>query len=236
MDDLTFRRTIYADPQCNDENVKKAASEDPAKQEFWNDLKCMEASMRKACRVDVPEGLTERLILRQSIQQHQKQRKRARIHLALAASIAFVFGISFTLWQQQVQVDLGEHALAHVHNEADGFALKIDGDVKYETVNAKLASIGGQIQENIGRVYFAHYCNFDEVRSFHMVFEGEHGKVTVFVVPYNKKHKPIEQFSDGKMYGETLDLQEARLVMVGEEGKSFEKLKTKLKQRMIFSA
>lgn len=236
MDDLQFRRTIYADPQCNDESVKKAAAEDPAKQEFWNDLKRMEASMEQACKVDVPEGLAERLILRQSIQQHQKQRKRTRIHLALAASIAFVFGISFTLWQQQIQVDLGEHALAHVYNEADGFALKIDGDVEYDTVNAKLASIGGRFEDTVGRIYFAHFCNFEKVRSFHMVMQGEHGKVTVFVVPHNDKHKPVDYFSDGKMHGETLDLEQVRLLMVGEEGKSFDQLKTRLKQRMTFSA
>ena len=39
MDDLEFRRTIYADPNCNDERVKEAAAKDPAKQEFWAEQK-----------------------------------------------------------------------------------------------------------------------------------------------------------------------------------------------------
>lgn len=236
MDDLQFRRTIYADPQCNDENVKKAAAEDPAKQEFWGELKRLDKSLQDACKVDVPEGLAERLILRQSIKQHASSKKRTRFHLALAASVAFVFGVSFTLWQQPGQVDLGEHALAHVYHEADGFALKIDGDVEYTAVNDKLSTLGAKLEENIGRIYFAHFCNFDRVRSFHMVFEGDYGKVTVFVIPNKDNHTPVERFSDGKMHGETLEFQNARLVMVGEEGKPFEELKSKLKQGMIFSA
>ena len=190
MDDLQFRRTIYADPQCNDENVKKAAADDPAKREFWNELKRLEGALHEASKVEVPDGLAERLILRQSMESHKTQKKRTRFHLALAASIAFVFGVSFTLLQQPAPINLGEHALAHVYHEADGFALKIDGDVEYDTMNAKLATIGGKIIENVGRIYFANFCNFDRVRSFHMVMEGEHGKVTVFVIPHSDKAHP----------------------------------------------
>ena len=166
MDDLQFRRTIYADPHCTDEDVRQAAAEDPAKQEFWNELKQLESSIQQVSKVDVPEGLAERLILRQTMQRHNKQKQRTRVHLALAASVAFVFGVSFTLWQQQSGIDLGKHALAHVYHEADGFALKVDGDVGLTQVNAKLAKMGAQISENIGRIYFANFCNFDGVRSF----------------------------------------------------------------------
>ena len=236
MDDLQFRRTIYADPHCTDEDVRNAAAQDPAKQEFWNELKRLDSAMHEASKVEVPEGLAERLILRQSMQSHQSQKKRTRFHLALAASIAFVFGVSFTLWQQPAAINLGEHALAHVYHEGDGFALKIDDDVEYAAMNAKLSTIGGKIVDNVGRIYFANFCNFDRVRSFHMVMEGEYGKVTVFVIPHSDKHTPVDTFSDGKMYGETVEFEHARVVMVGEQGKSFAELKNKLKNKMVFSA
>ena len=236
MDDLQFRRTIYADPNCSDEEVRQAAAEDPAKQEFWNELKQLEAGIQQASRVEVPEGLAERLILRQTMQRHQKQKRRNRVHLALAASVAFAFGVSFTMWQQQQGIDLSEHALAHVYHEADGFALKVDGDVGLTQVNAKLASMGAELSERVGRIYFANYCEFEGVRSFHMVLEGENGKVTVFVIPAKEGHELVERFSDGRMHGEIIDLSKARLIFVGEEGKSFDGLKTRFKKKMLFSA
>lgn len=236
MDDLQFRRAIYADPDCSDEAVKLAAAKDSAKQEFWNEMKQLDADLKKASKVEVPEGLAHNLILRQSIQRHAVDKKRTRVHLALAASIAFVFGISFTLWQQPGVVNLSEHALAHVYHEGDGFALKLDGDVDLGTVNAKLASLGTQITEKVGRIYFANFCNFEGIRSFHMVMQGENGKVTVFLVPENDSHVPVKEFSDGTMHGETLEFSRTRLIMVGEEGKSFDKLKSDLSKRMQFSA
>ena len=70
MDDLEFRRTIYADPNCNDERVKEAAAKDPAKQEFWAEQKRIDASLKAAMKVDVPDDLANKLILRQTMQTH----------------------------------------------------------------------------------------------------------------------------------------------------------------------
>ena len=50
------------------------------------------------------------------------------------------------------------------------------------------------------------------------------------------RHTPVDSFTDGKMHGETVEFENARIVMVGEEGKSFDALKSKLKQTMVFSA
>lgn len=236
MDDLQFRRAIYADPNCKDEAVKQAAADDPAKQEFWNELKQLDLALVKASNVDVPEGLANKLILKQSMQRHVVDKRKTRVHLALAASIAFVFGVSFTVWQQQRVIDLSEHALAHVYHEYDGFALKSEGNVGLGKVNAQLASIGTQITDKISRVYFANFCTFEGVKSYHMVMQGENGKVSVFVLPRNAKHSSVAEFSDGKMHGETLEFDNTRLIMVGEQGQSFDELKSKISERMQFSA
>lgn len=236
MDDLQFRRAIYADPNCSDEAVKQAAADDPAKQEFWSELKQLESNIKQASKVEVPEGLAHKLILRQSIQSHATSKRRTRLHLAMAASVAFVVGVSFTMWQQQNLVDLGEHALAHVYHEGDGFALKANGDVDISQVNTKLASMGTRFTEKVSRIYFANFCNFEGIRSFHMVMQGDNGKVSVFLVPTDDKHNSVSEFSDGKMHGETIEINRARLIMVGEEGKSFDGLKSKLSKGIQFSA
>lgn len=237
MDDLQFRRTIYADPNCTDEAVKEAAEADPAKQEFWNDLRSLEAKIQRATTVDVPDNLANKLILRQTLESHNVQKRKTRWHLALAASVAFVFGISFTLWQQTALVDLGEHALAHVYDQSDGaYALKVNGDVSIDAVNAQLANYGAEFTQDMGRIYFASFCDFDKIKSFHMVMEGENGKVTVFVVPHSQRYKSVDSFTDGRMSGQVIETHNASIIMVSDKDKSYDQLKSKIKQNMVFSA
>lgn len=236
MDDLEFRRTIYADPNCKDPEVLKAAKEDTSKRIFWDELKQLDNELQQATKVEVPEGLAERLILKQSIASHTQQKKRTRIHLALAASFAFVFGVVFTMLQQpDNRMDLGEHALAHVYH--DGFyAMARNDDVSLQQVNAKLAELGANLSADVGKIMFAKFCNFDGIRSLHMVMQGEQGKITVFVVPNNNEFRSSDSFSDGKLYGESYEFGQASLVIVADQDQSFDDVKTKLKEKLVFSA
>lgn len=235
MDDLEFRRTIYADPSCKDKEIQSAAEGDTAKQAFWDELKQLDNDMQQAAKIEVPEGLADRLILRQSISSHAQQKRRTRIHLALAASFAFVFGVVFTMLQQpHSPMDLGKHALAHVYH--DGFyAMAKNDDVSLQQVNAKLAELGASLSADVGKILFATFCHFDGIRSLHMVMQGEHGKITVFVVPNNNEFRSSDSFSDGKLYGETYQYGHASLVIVAEQDQSFDDIKAKLQEKLVFS-
>ncbi|GAB5380706.1 MAG: DUF3379 domain-containing protein [Aliiglaciecola sp.] len=237
MDDLNFRRTIYAEPNCDSEEVKSAAAEDPSKQEFWDEIRQLDSAITQASKVAVPEDLAHRLILRQSIESHKANKKRGRVHLALAASVIFTFGLSFGIWQQQSTQYIGEHALAHIYEEGNGYAMKASADISIEKVNTQLASLGAQFTQSLGKILYANFCNFDNVRSYHMVMEDTDGsKYVVFVVPHSDKLKLEEEFSDDKMTGQTFNTSHASVVVVGDKGKSVEEVKYKLKQNMLFSA
>lgn len=233
MDDLEFRRTIYADPHSQDPNLKQAIEDDASRQAFWNDVKGLDQKIKQAAKVDVPEGLAHSLILRQSISSHRKQKKRTRVHLALATSVAFTLGVSFTLFQQHNSVNLSEHALAHVYHEQE-YALKVDENVSIQQVNAKLASMGGEFTADIGRVYYANFCDFEKIRSLHMVIEGEEGRVSVFLVPHTGSQTLDGQFKDQRFNGVGIDLGHASMVLVGEKGEAMEKLENKLSKKLNF--
>jgi hypothetical protein len=235
MDDLEFRRTIYSDPKCSDVAIKNAAAQDPARQDFWNELKVLEAKLEKASRVEVPEGLANRLILRQSMQHFRQKKARSRIQYALAASIAFVCGVSFTLWQQHSMINLSENALAHVYEEGS-HALEADENFSIEQVNLKLATYGGQFTQPLGHIYYANFCDFDNVKSLHMVIEGENGKVSVFLIPHVGEYSTEQDFYDEKLHGQSVDYGSASLIMLGDKGKSFEQLKDKFTKSLSFSA
>ena len=138
MDELEFRRILYADPNTTDEKVLAAIADDPKKQAFYRELKQLDKSMYQASQVKVPGDLVHKLILRQTMQFHKSSKVRNRIQLAMAASVAFVVGVGFTMWQQNNLLDLSKQAIAHVHYEG-GYALDAQENVSLQQVYAKLA-------------------------------------------------------------------------------------------------
>jgi len=48
MDELEFRRTLYADPYCKDDKVLAAIAGDPKKQVFCKELKQLDKNMQQA--------------------------------------------------------------------------------------------------------------------------------------------------------------------------------------------
>ena len=153
----------------------------------------------------------------------------------MAASVAFVVGISFTLWQQSNLLDLSKQAIAHVHQEG-AHALEAQQNVSLQQVNAKLAKFGGELSEDIGRVYYANFCDFENVRSLHLVVEGEQGKVSVFVIPHNDDYLSEGESFGNKYQSQAVDMQRASIIVVGEEGENITKMKQKLSKKIQFSA
>jgi hypothetical protein len=235
MDELEFRRTLYADPNSSDPEVKRAIDDCPKKYEFYKELKQLDKNMAKASQVAVPSDLVHKLMLRQTMQSHKTHKKRNRLQLAMAASIAFVVGVSFTMWQQQNLLDLSEQAIAHVYHEGS-YALDANENISLQQVNAKLAKFGGEMTKNIGQVYYANFCDFEDVRSLHMVIQGEEGKVSVFVIPHNDQHQG-QGSAQGRGYNsQATDVRQASIIVVGEEGHNIEKIKTQLTKTIQFSA
>jgi len=78
MDELEFRRRIYADPETTDNDVVDAAKQDDNKRKFWNEQIQLDRQLRKAVKVDVPEDLSHRLIWQQSASEFKRYQKRSR--------------------------------------------------------------------------------------------------------------------------------------------------------------
>ncbi|MCL1091133.1 DUF3379 domain-containing protein [Shewanella profunda] len=218
MDELKFRRQAYEDPHNQDPEFLAQMRQKSEHQTLVNELKGLDAKLMHALKVDVPEDLADKLILRQQLQQHHKYRRQTSFLVAMAASIAFVVGISFSLLRLG-PVDLAEHALAHVYHE--DIALHIDQNVNVNQVNAQLASIKNlgnvKFTQQPGKVYFTSYCDFQGVKSLHLVVQGQQGKVTLFIVPVEKRMVLDQTFADSKYQGIGFETAEVFILLVGEE-------------------
>lgn len=235
MDDLEFRRTVLADPNCKEPKVLSAIASDAAKQDFVNEIKQLNNKMINASKVSVPDGLAHRLLLRQTMTNHAEKRNRSRIiQLALAASIAFILGISVTNWQNLQTESLSEHGIAHVIHEGD-YALKANEDISLAQVNAKLVRFGGEMTTNAGRIYYANFCDYDKIKSLHLVMQGDSGKVSVFIVPHGKSYI-TDSAVQGKWNSQTFDMSKASLVVVSDVPSDVVKMREKLAKSILFSA
>ncbi|WP_018690759.1 DUF3379 family protein [Algicola sagamiensis] len=230
MDDLEFRRQLFADPDAPD--VKDVAKNDPAKQKSLQEAQALNAKIHDALNIDVPENLEQRLILRQTLESHKVQQRKSRLHLAMAASIAFAVGLGINQWQfSPVYDSLSQQALAHVYHELD--AVNTTGDDENYAlgqVNAKLASFGGQFIKEPAKFTYANFCRFDSILSLHLIVQGEYGKVSLFVIPKEDSLPADGIFSDQRFQGDTLQSEKANVIIIGEKGEPIPKWKSRIQE------
>ncbi|MCY7295875.1 DUF3379 family protein [Alteromonas sp. a30] len=237
MDDLEFRRKLYAEPYTSDEAILGAAADDPSKQQFIDELKQLENRIQSTVHaVPVPDGLAHKLIFRQSIESHSKKQRRGRFHLALAASIAFVAGLTLTMVNQQPEKsDFAAIALGHIHHEQE-YTNSANEHVDLNDVNAKLASFGGEIKDDFSHIYFANYCLFEKQKSLHLVVGGEgDDRYTVFIMPRGENEDFVPSFEDENFVGKAWQTKDANVVVISEKTHPYEKGMEKVKENLVFS-
>ncbi|MDT0602772.1 DUF3379 family protein [Thalassotalea castellviae] len=217
MDDLLFRRNIYADPKTTDPDVISAKNLDPAKQKFAREIEQLDQKIFDALNVPVPEELSEKLILRQSLASHQQQKKSTRIKLAIAASVAFAIGLTINQLQfSHAYSSVGDYAIAHTNHEASHFNNNGEATVTLAALNKKMASFNGQFTANLGELMMAEYCRFDGMRSLHLVLKGQKSPVNIYVVPANDHLAYSKEFTNGELSGLVNDFKTSQIIVVGD--------------------
>jgi len=224
MDDLQFRRRIYADPNTRDEDMLDAIKSDPSKQSFAQELEDLDSKLFRALNVEVPSDLSDKLILRQTLASHQQQKRKSRVHLSIAASVAFAMGLTFNFMQfSSTYSTLGDYAIAHVAHEEDYFSNTSTENVSLASLNDKMATFNGSFTSRVGKLLFANFCRFDGMKSLHLVYQGETSTVTVFVVPNNEDLEFSANFTGNKLIGKSQHFTHSNIIVVGDKNEPLQK-------------
>lgn len=234
MDELEFRRRIYADPETTDSDVVEAAKADESKRSFWNEQKQLDKQFKQALKVDVPDDLASKLIWQQSADEFTRYKRRSRWYVAMAASVAFTIGIGLTMWYHQ-PLSIGGQALAHMQYAEMEHAHSLL-PVDLNMVNAKLASFGGSLSEMLDGIEVANYCHLSTVRSLHLIVNTPQGKMSVFVVPQRGDISVPSEFEDSQYHGESIKMRRANVMVVGDKGADLSEMKKAVSERIQFSA
>lgn len=233
MDELEFRRRTIAQPNELDKELQEFANSSADRQQFLNESKAFDKQLDNALEIPVPDNLAERIILNTSLKEKARTDeleqednvisarswfKFDRVHLALAAS--FVIAVSAFMFseEQSINQTAGEHALAHVYHEI--YALNKTQPISIQTVNEKLALLGGQISDLPGKVTYVTFCDFQGERGLHLVFESDFGPMTVFIVPSDNQIFEIgsDDFNDSRYAGHINRGKQADTVLIASLG------------------
>lgn len=231
MDDLEFRRRLFADP--SDQHLADEAKQDPAKKRLVEEVQDFDALLDDALKVPVPEGLQAKLLA--NIEADEKPAthssdnvvklawyRRFTVPIASAASVALAVMVYFST-AVHAPLYAGEHALEHVYYEES--ALKLNKEVNLQIVNEKLAMLGGKLESLPGKVTYATFCNFKGQRSLHLIFQSDHGPMTVFIVPSDKNdyRQGDTEFNDSRFSGSINKGANADTILVAKLGTPLEK-------------
>lgn len=221
MDELNFRRRIYADPNDNSPEVVAACQQDKHKANFKTEMEQFDELLGKSLDIELPDKLADKILLGQSLDYQQKQKKKHRLHLAIAASIAFTVGISFQMLNNSgpKYIGAGDHALAHLQSELTH--IPETANYSHAQLNAKLAYFGGEM-ENIAPIKFANFCDFDGIRSLHLVLQDNDANVTIFVVPQDSGLNSNAFFQNAQYQGHSIEHKNAKLLIVTDHKTSLQ--------------
>lgn len=233
MDDILFRHTAIATPNDKSEEFLRRQSDSEQDKAFVEQAKQFDSELQSILKVDIPDDLTDKILLEQSFAIENEKSLSHRWHIAIAASVAFILGISLPLLNNlnNLSQEIGTVAMQHVQQEYY-FTEKINEHASISTVNAKLATYGGEAKADLGEVLFVNHCSFVNTPALHMILQGEKGRITVFVVPQEAELINSPNFNNQYLKGLTERIGKTSLVIVGEKDEPLEKVQQKLKENI----
>jgi hypothetical protein len=230
MDDLEFRRMLLSEPKLRNKEINEAIENSEANQLFADDILSFDNKIEQAMKVDVPDDLADRILFNHSTRSEKKSFTKQM--LAMAASAAFAAGliIGQVNWTPlligSAHASLADTAVEHVIHESP-FVNNLDEKVNSTQINAKLRPFAYQFTETFPyHVYYLNHCGFGNSNALHMVFQGEQGRITLFVTNIGTE-QTIDFNKDG-MSGIVVPIEGSSVILVGEEGEDIQRIAANL--------
>ena len=226
MNCLEFRRHCLADPASQEAAFVMHRQDCPRCAEFATGVTQLDRKITEALRVDVPDHLASRIVLRQSLYRDQQHQWRRRRLYALAASLIVAIGLTATLVLINRGPSLDQRVLAHIDLERE--LLSSHEKVAHAKLVSVLNSVGAELKGDLGNVQHASICPLSEHGGAHLVFDGRKGPVIVLLLPkeFVETPTPIQK---EKMAGLVLPTRNGSMALVSEHGESVQEIAQRMR-------
>ena len=213
MNCLDYRRGLLADPSRRSAEALSHQRSCAACDAFSRQLGADESLLGEAMNVAVPEGMADRVLLRNSLEGANRIRSRRHRLLAIASSLLLALGAVLTIGLLSQPVSTEQLVVQHIRNELDH--LHEQGDLRLEQVNAVLEPFDSELDAGLGTVHYAGACKIRREPGAHLVISGERGPVTILLMPEEgvRDRMPIR---DERFSGVVIPTGNGSMAIVGE--------------------
>ena len=180
---LEFRRITQADPHHLPLPAQAHVQSCAACHNYLARMRQVDEVLAETInKVAIPDGLSERILLRTTKHQtmHWQQ-------WALAASVVMGLALALVLPRLQADAGLARAALAHVEEEPD--KLMAQQQVARQSVDTALASIGAKLRGDIGQVTYLGSCPLPGGEGKHLVVTSPFGRYSLILMPTQSKSR-----------------------------------------------
>lgn len=191
MNCLDARRELNGDPRRIAPALEAHLARCATCAAYRAELLAQDERLAAVLRVPVPDGLAERVLLRQGL-----SRSRAPRWLALAAALVVALGVSGFFGVQRWQQAPALEAIALVVEEEPHLLLaNRRGDAS--VLSQALAATGLTLNGEGVRVSYTGVCPFRGTQAHHVVLETPFGKATLLVTPDQPLRTTVIADSEG---------------------------------------
>lgn len=233
---LEFRRELLQDPFAASEALLAHEAECGECARFSRRTRAQEAALRELLRSpEPPPELAERVRL--AVRLEQQAERRRPLWLAAAASVMLAVTVGLvSLYERHIErghMALTQSVVYHIEDEAKH--LHEPGPASPQRVHEVFARFGAELAGDIGQINFAAECLMRNRTGIHLVVKGQHGPVTVFLMPGEKPARTIPVDTD-RFDGEILPTAWGSIAVVGERGEPIEPLAIKVASQVRWGA
>lgn len=230
MNCLEFRRQFLSDPYTSTADLAEHRLACQPCQRFATQTLAMEHVLKEAAKVDVPEGLASRILLRQRLETRRDTIRRNGLW-AIAATFVLSIGLAI-YFPTTAPLSLEASVLAHVEDEQRH--MNAHDNVSFDTVNQRMRKYGMQLKQPVATVNFAMSCPMRFSRGFHMVLQGDHGPVTVLMMPgdYIAQRKHV---ADQRFQGVVMPTQLGSMAILAENAQDLASIEKRLQTSLQFT-
>lgn len=226
MNCLEFRRRLAAEPGSTADAFLAHRDACPRCAESWSRAQAFEATLTRALAVPVPEGLADRILLRQTTAVRQARADTRRVVFQrLAAAVVLGAGLSL-VWRHGIAPAQALPDLAVEHLEHEPYALSARAEVDPAQIEAAFVHLGVRLAARPDAVNYLQNCDLGEHRAVHMVVQRAEGPVTVLFVAVAPE-RTREVFERDGLKGRAVAMGTGTLVLLASHDAGFDSLEAR---------
>lgn len=222
MDELERRRQLKTDPEgfvrsLSDEELRELDKNEVTE---LQDQRKFEQKLEKAFNIEVPDELSEKIILRQQL---TKNRSRMR-YLSLAATVTLVIFAGLFM-PTSSNLSLSAQALAHVDNEEK--YLFVEGKVPQKILNGRIKQMGLELSALPKKITLAMRCGLGGKDAMHIIARVDDQPVSILMT--NEYSNDSELFGDGKRVGKRIQNGKTNIYIIADNMELVDRLIDEIK-------